>query len=54
MMRVFTVINPLIIFGILMLVMPHMTGGGSSRDFIYRIPHAWDPANGTSIRTLPT
>ena len=38
-------INPLIICGILILMMPHLAGGGSSRDFNYRIPPAWDPAN---------
>ena len=38
--RVFTMINPLIILGFLVMVMPNLTGGGGSRDFNYRIPPA--------------
>ena len=37
-------------------MMPHLAGGGSSRDFNYRIPPAWDPANehGYSYRAYMT
>ena len=33
-------INPLIILGFLVMMMPNLTGGGGSRDFNYRIPPA--------------
>ena len=41
--RVFTMINPLIIVGIVLLMMPRMSTG--SREFNYRVPPEWSPEN---------